>query len=121
MLSYVFGITQVIAHHSQLQEIVIVGSEQMHHMALNCPEDTPQGQKEARFESMLCSVPEGKPGYDVFINRSGKIRIDHDGQSVVIKRVSMREYLKTYDWSGELTEEEARPWLEEMRENKERS
>jgi hypothetical protein len=30
------------------------------------------------------------------------------------KFISLREYLKTYDWTGEFTDEEVRPWLEEV-------
>lgn len=30
------------------------------------------------------------------------------------KFIRLREYLKTYDWTGEFTDEEVRPWLEEV-------
>jgi hypothetical protein len=34
-------------------------------------------------------------------------------QYPTFKFISMREYLRDYDWAGEFTDEEVRPWLEE--------
>lgn len=34
-------------------------------------------------------------------------------QDPTFKFISMREYLREYDWAGEFTDEEVRPWLEE--------
>jgi hypothetical protein len=38
---------------------------------------------------------------------------NQSAQYPTFKFVSMREYLRDYDWAGEFTDEEVRPWLEE--------
>jgi hypothetical protein len=47
----------------------------------------------------------------IFAGTSGK-KTAEQAQQVKIKFVSMATYLAEYDWKGELTEEEVRPWLD---------
>jgi hypothetical protein len=84
-------------------EILIVNMESKAVLELRSP-DLAKAATEATQEAYVNSIPD-------FVGKDGKKTIEQ-AQKVRIKFVSMRTYLDEYDWKGELTEGQVKPWME---------
>jgi len=96
--------------HSQVEEFVIVNGRQIHYKALKLPNPTSHVERESKFEAMVYNAFFNKAPLKVQ-HRPGLICIKYRTRNINIIFIPLREYFETHDWSGEFTEEEAEPWL----------
>jgi len=113
-LLYMARLTSTIAwllvQQPQVEEFVIVNGRQLHYKALELSKPTSHADREARFEAMIYDAFSRKAPLKVHY-QPGLISIKCKTRNINIKFISLRKYLETHDWSGEFTEEEAEPWL----------
>ena len=104
------GVGWLMKHHPLVKEFVVVNGRQIHYNALDLPSSTSHSEREAKFETMIDDTLCKDASFKVHHHRD-LISIEYKTRNVDIRFMSLREYLETHDWSGEFTEEEAEPWL----------
>jgi len=104
------GLKWHIIHHSQLAEIIIVNTQQIHPAVLFLPSGSSATERDASVEATILTMLKTFPGAK-FKHRPGSISMEYEKRNIEIKFISLQDYLKTYDWSGEFTSEEVKPWL----------
>jgi hypothetical protein len=105
------GLRSSVVNYAQLEDLVVVNGGQLHHSKLAMGEGSSRQDRDAKFEKIILDavVRLGKPKAK---DQQGHFTLSYGARTINIVFVSLREYFKTYDWSGEFTAEEARPWLE---------
>lgn len=84
-------------------EIIIVNMESKAVLKVQSP-DLAKAATEATQEAYIKSIPE-------FAGKDRK-KTTEQALNVRIKFVSMRTYLDEYEWKGELTERQVKPWMD---------
>lgn len=84
-------------------DIIIVNMESKAVLEVKSP-DLAKAATEATQEAYIKSIPE-------FAGKDRK-KTTEQAQNVRIKFVSMRTYLDEYEWKGELTERQVKPWMD---------
>jgi hypothetical protein len=107
---FVAGIKWHITHHTQLAEIVIVSTQQIHPLALSLPHGSSARERDVRVEAPILTMLKTFTGAKTK-HRPDSISMEYEKQNIEIKFISLQDYLKTYDWSGEFTPDEVKPWL----------
>jgi len=110
MQDFCDGLKWHIVHHTQLGEIVIANTQQIHPSALFLPSGTSARERNASVEATIQTMLKTFTGVKIK-HRPGSISIEYGKRNIEIKFISLQEYLKTYNWSGEFTPDEVRPWL----------
>jgi hypothetical protein len=106
------GLRISIRNYPQLKEIIVVNGGQLHPYVLDLKARSSRREREVKFEDKIFRSLT-KLATDKATHRPGHISFTYKYRVIEIKFVSMWEYLEYYDWSGEFTEDEIRPWLDD--------
>jgi hypothetical protein len=107
------GLRMSIQNHPHLEQITIVNSGHLHPFALDLEEGCSRHEREVKFEDEMFRSLTRLKSHNV-TRRPGHISLTCEDRIVEIEFVSMWDYLENYDWSGEFTEDETRPWLDDI-------
>ena len=105
------GVRSSIKDYHQLEDITIVNGGQLHHSVTGMRECLSRRDRDAQFEKVVLDALV-RLGKHQAKDQQGHYTFTYGVRIINIVFVSLREYFKTFDWSGEFTAEEARPWLE---------
>jgi hypothetical protein len=96
--------------------MIVVNGGYIHHLRLGLENPKSRQEKEIKFEAMVYKTLYEQSGIKVE-RQEGQFSAEYNDQTnkriIKIKSMSLRDYLKTYDWSGEFTDKEVKPWLED--------
>jgi len=106
------GLRISIRNYPQLKEIIVVNGGQLHTYVLDLKARSSRREREIEFEDKIFRSLT-KLGTDKATHRPGHITFTYKDRVIEIKFVSIWEYLEDYDWSGEFTEDEIKPWLDD--------
>jgi hypothetical protein len=110
------GVYWLLRSHAQLEDMIVVNGGYIHHQGLGLQNPKSRQEKEIKFEAMVYKTLSEQPGIKVECQQ-GEISAEYNDQTnkrtIKNKFISLRDYLQTYDWSGEFTEKEVKPWLED--------
>jgi hypothetical protein len=83
---------------------------------VNAPTYSTRNDPEKPLRDYICSTLHTKRHFEIKFSNRGRQTSDDAAplQYPTLKYISMQEYLRDYDWSGEFTDEEIRPWLREQ-------
>jgi hypothetical protein len=109
------GVRSSITDYPHLEGIVVVNGGQLNHTIIGMQESLSRQDRDAKFEKIVLDALV-RLGKHKAKDQQGHYTFTFGSRTINIVFVSLREYVKTYDWSGEFTAEEARPWLESSQE-----
>lgn len=109
------GVRSSITDYPYLKDIVLVNGGQLHHTIIGMQENLSRQNRDAKFEKIVLNAL-GRLGKHKAKEQSGHYTLTYGARNINIVFVSLRKCFKTYDWAGEFTAEEARPWLESREE-----
>lgn len=117
------NILHLVAHHNHPSEVIIVNSGQIDYHNLEVSADVDEADIQRKFEATFLHRMVEMKNHDGSLvwplpfgpingRESGPLKTLEEFNEMTFKFISLPEYLATYDWTGEFTEEEVRPWLE---------
>ena len=108
---FTIGLRISIQNYLHLMEIIVVNGGQLHSYVLDLKARSSRREREIKFQDKIFRSL-AKLEIDKATHRPGHISFTYKDRVIEIKFISIWEYLENYDWSGEFTEDEIRPWLE---------
>jgi hypothetical protein len=98
-------------------DIAWILSKKAHHpktvIIVNSPLIQNEGHAEETLQDYLIRLVELRKQNPDQLSNDNVLTTNQSAQYPTVKFVSMGLYLRDYDWAGEFTEEEVRPWLED--------
>lgn len=109
------AIPRLIAAQPAVIEIVVANGGGLHPSALRMSFASTRAQRSAALQKIVSVIifeqlVELDPLTSV-LEQTARLRVRYNSRNIDVKFISIPDYLDNYDWSGELTADEVKPWL----------
>lgn len=109
------AIPRLIAERHNIIEIVVVNGGGLYPSAVGLSFASTRAQRSAALQKVIATMVfeqlvELDP-HTLIVEQTARLCIKYKNRNINVKFISIPDYLDNYDWSGELTADEVRPWL----------
>lgn len=109
------AIPRLIAAQPAVIEIVVANGGGLHPSALRMSFASTRAQRSAALQKIVSAIifehlVELDP-LTFVLEQTARLRVRYNSRNIDVIFISIPDYLDNYDWSGELTADEVKPWL----------
>lgn len=109
------AIPRLIAQRHNIIEIVVVNGGGLYPSAVGLSFASTRAQRSAALQKVIATIVfkqlvELDP-HTLIVEQTARLCIKYKTRNINVKFISTPDYLDDYDWSGELTADEVKPWL----------